>query len=346
MNRLKVWHGLVVLGIVATVAAISTLRTTIEMHPLAANLNPGWQIFRPPHDVEALVEQGELMWAGGRDGVFALARDTGALVEVSLPEPPFTYVQALLVDDAGALWVGHFNGLARYHEGVWQTYTVIDGLPDNRVNALLQDQQGRLWVGTWGGAAVFEGNAWHTLTTDDGLLVDMVNVLLQDEDGGLWFGSYVAPHGGISYWRDGVWQYFTTADGLAHNNITALVQDASGAVWAGTGLYNRGGACRFEQNGVSWELTQVLMQSDGLAGAKVRSIFQDRDGVLWFGSEYDGVVRFDGINWHVFTTNHGLASPEIKVLVQDEAGALWLGTLDGITRISREALAAMSSVTP
>jgi len=302
----------------------------------------GWQTIRPPYEVSALVEQGEIIWAGGRDGVFALDRETGALIEQIEPGSRLLeYVRALLVDDSGALWVGHSAGLTRYDGSAWHTYTERDGLPDQRIDLLLEDQDGRIWVGTKKGAAVQDGQGWHILTSEDGLLHDSVSVMLQDQEGGMWFGSYAAPRGGLSYLQDGARQHFSTENGLPHNNVTALLEDGAGSVWVGTGLLDRGGACRLTRQDNGWVVSRVLTQQDGLAGAKVRSIFQDREGVLWFGSEYDGLARFDGETWRVFSQADGLAASEVKTMLQDEDGNLWLGTINGVTRITAAALAAM-----
>jgi ligand-binding sensor domain-containing protein len=309
----------------------------------------GWQIIRPPYEVSALAEQGEIVWAGGMDGVFALDRNTGALVRELDLGRPLEGVRALLVDQAGALWIGHQAGLTRYNGTTWHNYTSDDGLPDDRVNALLVNDVDSLWVGTWGGAAVADrvgdGHVWRVLGEKDGLAEDMVNVMLQDSQGSMWFGSYVAPRGGISRLQDGTWQHFTTVDGLPHNNVTALLEDDTGSVWAGTGLIDRGGACRLERTETGWIIAQVLTQQDGLAGAKVRSIFQDDDGALWFGSEYDGLARYDGRSWRLFTQRDGLAADEVKVILQDVDGDLWFGTTDGVTRIRASALAALRAET-
>ena len=301
----------------------------------------GWKILRPPSEVSALVEQGEIIWAGGRDGVFALDRETGALIEQIESEVPLEYVRALLLDDRGALWVGHSAGLTRYDGSVWLTYTKEDGLPDQRIDVLLQDQNGRIWVGTKNGAAVQDDQGWRILTSENGLLHNSVSVILQDNEGGMWFGSYAAPRGGLSYLQDGAWQHFSTKNGLPHNNVNALLEDSSGSVWVGTGLLDRGGACQLIRKENGWVVSRVLTEHDGLAGAKVRSIFQDREGVLWFGSEYDGLARFDGETWLVFSQADGLAASEVKTMLQDKDGNLWLGTINGVTRITAAALAAM-----
>jgi len=329
------------------IGLISALLATgfISKGPSAGKLKkdiPGWQVIRPPHEVSALAIQGDLVWAGGTDGVYGLDLISGQVVKKLDGQAPLSYVKALLVDKSGMLWVGHQGGLTCYDGSNSRTFTREDGLPDNRVNALLQDREGRLWAGTWGGAAVREGESWRVITASDGLADNMVNVMLQDQQGGLWFGSYVAPRGGISLWLNGQWQYFSTANGLPHNNLSALYLDQSGLVWAGTGLYEYGGACQLVPGQSGWTIERTFTGGDGLAGEKVRSIFQDRDGMFWFGSEYDGLARWSGNGWRIFTGSDGLSNPEIKAILQDAEGNLWLGTRDGITRVSAEALKALA----
>lgn len=336
--------GTLILASIAVFIAVGQMINS--RRPAAAAPPPGWQTIRPPHEVSALAEQGEIIWAGGRDGLTILDRETGALIEQLESDSPLEYIRALLVDDEGTLWVGHSAGLTRYDGFGWHTYTQQDGLPSKRVNALLQDQNGRVWVGTQNGAAFQDAQGWHILTSEDGLLHDSVDVMLQDRAGGMWFGSQSAPHGGLSYLQDSARQHFTIENGLPHNNVNALLQDSSGSVWAGTGLLERGGACQFTYEAGQWVVSRVLTKHDGLAGARIRSIFEDRRSVFWFGSEYDGLTRFDGVNWRAYTQADGLAASEVKVMIQDSDGTLWLGTIDGVTRISTAAQAVMGTALP
>ena len=304
----------------------------------ARNLPSGWLVIPHLNAIQALAVYGDTVWAGCEDGVYELDRQSGAVIKKLDSNPPLTYVKALLVDQSGVLYIGHFNGLTRYDGTNYQTYTTKDGLPDNRVNALLWDSEGRLWVGTWGGAAFLDNGAWHSITSSDGLLTDMVNTMFQDSTGGMWFGSYVAPQGGISYLKDGKWQLFSTDNGLPHNDITSLIEDDSGSIWAGTGFLYRGGAVKFVSTENGWVIQQVLTKSDGLAGDKVRSIFQDKDGVMWFGSEYDGLARWQNGRWRILTEKDGLPHYEVMAMLQDVDGNLWLGTQNGLVRFNTNAL--------
>lgn len=339
MTRRKWWIPIGLL--ISATFILAGVGLLFSIPPSQPEPPPGWQIIRPPHDVFALAEQRDTLWTGGQEGVFRLDRGSGALIEELEHDPPLEHVWALLVDQGGALWVGHHAGLSRYEDGIWQEYSQDNGLPDNRVNALMLDRDGRLWVGTWGGAAVRDGEGWEVITAADGLADDMVNVMLQDRQGGLWFGSYVAPRGGISHLSEGEWQYFTTENGLPHNNVTSLLETRDGRVWAGTGLFDRGGACQFTLKESEWTITRAYTRDDGLAGDKVRSLFQDHASMLWFGSEYDGLALLGQDAWITLNAADGLAHLEVKAILQDSDGNVWLGTRDGVTRISAGALTAL-----
>jgi len=305
---------------------------------------PGIQALRPPHEVSALAVKGDLLFAGGREGVFRIERRSGRVLGLLEAPRPLHYVRALALDPAGTLWIGSSEGLWGWDgAGGWREVRAGQGIPDDRVNVLAVDRAGRLWVGTWGGASVKEGERWTTLRRADGLADDMVNVFLEDDGGGLWFGSYTAPEGGLSHRApDGTWTRWTVAEGLPHNNINGLFQDREGSVWACTGFMDRGGACRFVPREGRWVLDRVLTQKDGLAGAKSRSLLQDRAGVYWFGSEYDGTVRMDAGRHRTLTREDGFSGNEAKRIVEDADGVLWFATEDGVTRLGPEALRALA----
>ncbi|NCA98193.1 MAG: hypothetical protein EOM70_02325 [Clostridia bacterium] len=303
---------------------------------------PGFVVIDPPEEVSALAIQGDIVWAGGVDGLFRIDRVTYDVLAQTPEEASFTYTRAILVDQLGRVWVGHDQGVSCLAGGRWQTLSHKDGLPDNRVNALAEDPSGLIWAGTWGGAVQIAPSddglsalIIRTWTHSDGLVSDMVNVILPDAWGGIWFGSYNS-RGGISYLTSaGDWRYWTVANGLPHEYVTSIFQDMDMNVWVGTGLLSEGGAAIFQCEGDAWTLVRTMTQDDGLAGEKVRSIFQSQDGRMWLGSEYDGVAIF-GPSGLVTTLDRttGLSDNEVKVMVQDKDGQIWLGTRYGITVIT------------
>jgi len=72
----------------------------------------------------------------------------------------------------------------------------------------------------------------------------------------------------------------------------------------------------------SWQTERGLPQNT------VKAILQTRDGYLWVGT-YDGLARFDGVQFTVFTVANapGLGSSDITRLCEDREGRLWIGTV-------------------
>ncbi len=295
--------------------------------------DPVWKIIRPPSDITTMVDSGDIIWVGGKDGVVGINEEKHELVEFNC-EQRLTYTRNMLWED-GVLWIGHDRGLTRWTEEGWYTYTEEDGMVTDRVNWVMRDIEGVLWAGTWHGAYFDDGSGWDRITVDDGLLNNNVNTIRQHSDGDLWFGSYTTPEGGISVRTDDGWQYFSTENGLVHNNIVQFYEDLDGSMWASTGLLTKGGGIKFQFD-KNWEITETLTSEDGIPEGKVRSMFRDTGGVLWVGTEDKGMALIDDNGIRVISKDDGLSHDEVKVYHEDDFGFLWLGTRDGITLLTRE----------
>jgi signal transduction histidine kinase/ligand-binding sensor domain-containing protein len=70
-----------------------------------------------------------------------------------------------------------------------RTFTVEDGLPENRVSAFFQDSRGFLWVATSGGLARFDGRRFESYRSDAGLPSNAVTALAEERDGTLLVGT-------------------------------------------------------------------------------------------------------------------------------------------------------------
>ncbi len=66
----------------------------------------------------------------------------------------------------------------------------------------------------------------------------------------------------------------------------------------------------------------------GLPNATVNSILQGRDGYVWLAT-YDGLARFEGSRFKVFSQADGLGNNGIRALCQDGKGEIWVGTNGG-----------------
>ncbi len=306
------------------------------------NIPEGWQIISKGENFISMAEQDDIIWGGGRNGVFKFDRKTGEVLEKLDFCQEVVYVTSLLIDCDDKLWVSYEGGVVTWDGNKFEYFNQDNVLPDNRANYIMQDSQDRIWVGTWGGVAIFNGVSWTVMTEEDGLADNMVNIIFEDSYGGMWFGSYIIRDKAISVLKDNNWQYFTMETGLPNNNVTSILELKNNTVLVGTGFYNRGGAAGFVLQDGDWVLDFTLDENDGLAGEKVRSLYQDNLGNIWFGSEFDGIAIKDSKgNYTVITEEDGLSHDEVLSILQDMDGDLWLGTLDGITRLDETYLKSL-----
>ena len=74
--------------------------------------------------------------------------------------------------------------------------------------------------------------------------------------------------------------------------------------------------------------------NQGLSHVGVTTILQDNTGFLWIGT-YDGLNRFDGLNFDVFKNNPDIASSlinnRVHSIYEDHSGNLWIGTEEGVS---------------
>ena len=129
-------------------------------------LPEGYAIVRPPQEVSALALQGDIVWAGGTGGLYAIDRREARPLPLPDGAPNLRRVRDLLVDDEDRLWIAHRGGLAALHDGEGAPDGADAPLPGAALSLWL-DRDGRLgWGESPGGA---RGRGWRRITTDDGL---------------------------------------------------------------------------------------------------------------------------------------------------------------------------------
>jgi ligand-binding sensor domain-containing protein/signal transduction histidine kinase len=250
--------------------------------------------------------------------------------------------------------------------GMWQLYGNVQKMNDNRViknfgpcpwgsapivRAACEDSEGNLIVGTLGqGIYWFQADGhYRHISTAEGLSSDFVLSLCLDNEGDLWAGT---DGGGLNRIKK---KLFNSPENFHSWAVQSLSEDTNGGVWTAFGAlgaaYWRSNATSDYQVGQSHQAWEVLVdgqqnvwlgsQQEGLflfrtnqffpaPGAKVLgqelfALFESRNGRVWAGAQ-NGLGRWDGQNWKLFTTNDGLSENVVRAIAEDAAGNLWIGT--------------------
>ena len=68
-----------------------------------------------------------------------------------------------------------------------------------------------------------------------------------------------------------------------------------------------------------------------LNGRGFRCLTEGQDGSMWFGVD-DGVYRYDGLSWILYTPKNGLVGAPVTVLFSASDGSIYAGTKNGISK--------------
>lgn len=264
-------------------------------------------------------------------------------------------IRALRQGPDGTVWIATAEGLSAYQSGRMQTYTISDGLPDNRVADVLVRSDGSVWIATYQGLALLKdgrmtvvreltgrrlrslaedrlGAIWigsetglhridgaeiRLFTDDNGLSNNMVNTLFTDLEGNLWIGTY---GGGVDLLPGFLYLQYNVNDGLLSNMITSITQTNDGATWIST--YG-GGVGRLDNGRVT-----PLTLTDGLHESRVYTLHTDRNDHVWIGTRNGLAVMRQGR-----VSRQGLPgplpNPIVRTILQDSRGDFWIGTYGG-----------------
>jgi ligand-binding sensor domain-containing protein len=249
---------------------------------------------------------------------------------------PWNSAGPVLLDRDGSLWIGLRGGglVRRLGHGEWLSWKKEDGLLNNHVWSILHDRAGKLWVGTSDGLSVFDpdGRVLHSWTGRNGLAGNQVSAIVEGPKEDIYVGTSA---GGISrFSKEGMLlRTFRFTSNLSEQVISMAV-DREGRLWA----VGSGGCFRSRAPlSTSAALTFEQMKIPGLAAQTAfRSVLAGDSGVMWASSS-DGLARFDGSQWSVFTHADGLKSNDVAETALG-LGALWVSYRDalGITSLKFE----------
>jgi signal transduction histidine kinase/ligand-binding sensor domain-containing protein len=243
--------------------------------------------------IGALVDSGVLHLHEGRADLFG---HTDGLSGQS--------VLSFLEDREGNIWVATGDGLDKFRDFAFPTFSVQQGFSSGGIFSILAARDGSLWLGTSDGL-----NRWDkgqiTVYRKGGALDTRGSAAVSGRNQG------TAPPSGITV-RE------ITDNGLPNNQAQSLFQDDRGQVWVGT------------QSGVAFLKRDRFVPVASVPGGVAYSFAEDSAGNVWM-SHQEGLFRFFGgrvveqIPW----ANFGRREPATALLHDPAQDGLWLGFRDG-----------------
>ncbi|OYT70332.1 MAG: hypothetical protein CFK52_11360 [Chloracidobacterium sp. CP2_5A] len=302
----------------------------------------------------------------------ALASDAKSLRDYTLDawrdELPQAAVLAVAQDRRGYLWIGTYEGLARFDGARFVVFDkrATPAFRNHNIRCIFEDRDGALWIGTFGGGVVrYQSGEFESFTAEQGLSSDFVIDVAQTPDGALW----LATSRGLTRWHNGQWRTFTVQDGLPLDSLQQLSLAPDGALWVGTygrGLsvfrdgafqnYSLNGgkpndivyALHIARDGTAWVGTnqqgllrlnaqgQVLeryARPTGFPDDVVHAIYEDSDGAIWVGTENGGLGRLAHGRQDWRAPRDGLLHHFVRAICRDREGSYWIGTNGGLNRL-------------
>jgi ligand-binding sensor domain-containing protein/signal transduction histidine kinase/DNA-binding response OmpR family regulator len=215
-------------------------------------------------------DRGDNLWIGTyHDGLYIYNLETHAARHFVAPKNlqdrhantiPRNWINTMLTDHNGNVWIGTFPGLAYYDtqkQSFISRYGVNNLLPNVIVYCLCEDSKKHLWIGSAEGLYDFDTRTRQVkhYTVKDGLPNNFICAIQQGNDGNLWISS----HYGLSKFnpRTGRFTNYYNGDGIQGNEFTrgATFKGSDGRLYFG----GVNGVTSFYPNNIKSQRTNIRL---------------------------------------------------------------------------------------
>ncbi len=333
------WHS----NSMVQVRSDKTSRISINLKDTLTwvNYNTGHGIPIPTDYLTCVAADGNIIWAGGFDGLIKYENNVWKLFNTNNSMMPADRVNDIVVDAQQNKWICTENGLVKINGETWTIYNASNsGLPDNNVVSVAFENSSTMWIGLKNAGVVkYDGVNWIVYNSSNSpLRINDINSVAVGPDGTKWFCTR---GGGITkFYADSLWKTYDAYNsaprgsglpgsggwfGFPNNNIQCITFSMEDTPWIGIGIGtgplagNDGGSSYF--NGPVYWKTFFRTPSKN-----VLSIIKDHNGLLWFANAEGGLSRYNGAFLSYTTSNSNLESNRIYDVAEDESNNLWLAS--------------------
>ncbi len=231
---------------------------------------------------------------------------------------PSSTVTSVAQTPDGYLWVGTYDGLARFDGARFVTFDPVNTpeLTQPRVQGLFLDGQGTLWINTFRGGLTSYRNGIFREELPDQPTFDLHTTLISSSSNSVVF---VTQYGEVLS-RDPAQTNAEWKVVVPPPDSRPIFQctDGDGKLWF---LSRDNRILQFSDGRFA-----ALPEDGGLAGRRINTLVADTGGRVWAGAENE-IARWDGRRFESMTPTNGETTVQPLLLFPTRAGAIWV--LDG-----------------
>lgn len=289
-----------------------------------------------PNEIRCLLLYDDQLWVGSLYGIFQLNLSNGSVSDYS-SGLPHKSVYSILRDSRGILYVGTYNGLARWNSNI-NKFTKVKagienpGLKNLFVNCLLESPDNEsIYIGS-------EGSLYKYVPVNDkwSKISELENNNIKSLAKGNNDHILIGTDNGVFDWhQDSIRHYRHDSRqelSLSDNEIWCIIADNEHNIWTG---HERGFSIASNSNTIRTIKLSTFAHTG--EGNEIHSIYRDSRDNLWFGGTNGAIKLSDGDahNWYRHSDMpKSLSHNRIRAIDEDSAHNVWLSTDGGLNRFN------------
>ncbi len=247
------------------------------------------------------------------------------------------FVECILDDGLGNLWVGTQNGLNRrslgalsHYDNVFEKFFAADssGLPGDDIIHLFKDSKGQILIGTNKGLCLYQSDRhFKTISLQDKEL--RVQEIFETEKGEYLIGT----NRGLMHLNKNLefldfWDAGRLRD-LHNVSVNSIEVGPNGNIWIGT----RSGVYLIDLKEKTYApLSDYLYEQPRIGTIGVDDILKDKTGRMWLGMISEGLFVLSKADSGFRYTSYsqiregGFQGDQVRDLLEDKNGLIWIAT--------------------